>query len=196
MVFGFWHEDFSRKFSAGFLRLQSVSLRERFEILLQISFFHFWFLEWFFSGLLAEISQVVCWNCLFYVLREILRRLTSKTINMFQKLWILIEVFSYFDRVFPQHCVNCILNVQKNIWKDFFLWKHQEFLDNSEFWVIDFERFVRKKIWPHFQNSIRCDQSNILRKNMFFIEKFVFFWIFRTFSENFLYFWRKNWSEG
>ena len=42
---------------------------------------------------------------LFYVLREILRRITSKTLNMFQKLWILIEIFSYFDESF--HAALC-----------------------------------------------------------------------------------------
>ena len=100
MVFGFWHEDFSRKFSAGFLRLQSVSLRERFEICCKFCFFilvfgvmFLWTFGGTFTGGLLKL--------LFYVLREILRRLTSKTLNMFQKLWILIEIFSYFDESFP-----------------------------------------------------------------------------------------------
>ena len=101
MVFGFWDEDFSRKFSAGFLRLQSASLRERFEILLQILFFQFWFFGVMFFWTFGGTFTGGLLKLLFYVLTENLRWITSKTLNMFQKLWILIEIFSYFDESFP-----------------------------------------------------------------------------------------------
>ena len=52
--------------------------------------------------------------------------------------------FITLTSVFPQHCVNCIINVQKNIWKDFFLWKQQELFVNSGFSITDFEPFLGK----------------------------------------------------
>ena len=116
MVFGFWQKVFGRKFLAGFSWQQSVLLRELFQILLQV--FFYLFLVW--SDVSFDLwqnfhSRFVKISFLFFF-RNFLSWLTSKILNVFQKIRILIEVFFIIlTSVFPQRCVNCILNVPKNI---------------------------------------------------------------------------------
>ena len=103
--------------------------------------------------------------------------------------------FIILTSVFPQHCVNCILYVQKNNWRDFVSLKTPGIFCQFRFLGNRIWALFPKNFWPDLQNSIRRNQSKILRKNKFFKETF-FFWIFRTIHENFPDFWQKKWSEG
>ena len=85
-----------------------------------------------------------------------------------------IFFFITLTRVFPQQCVNCILNVHKIIWRDFVSLKtpgmfYQFRIFGNRIWAP-----LQKKLCPYFQNSIRGDQSNNLSKNKFFKEVFFY----------------------
>ena len=140
----FRQKIFGRKVGAGFSRLQLVFLRKRFQILLQnfSNVFSFWVMFSLTSG--GNITSCLLKLQFFLVLRNFLRWLTSKILNMFRNFWILIEIFHNFDERFPAPLNELHFECPEEPLEVFFLWKHQERFVNSEFLVIDFEPIPEK----------------------------------------------------
>ena len=104
--------------------------------------------------------------------------------------------FITLTTVFLQHCVNCILNVHKKNWRDFVSLKTPGRFCQFRFFGNRSWALLQKKFRPYFQNSIRGDQSNNLRKNKFFKEISFFSGSFAYLSKTSQIFGKKNWSEG
>ena len=90
------------------------------------------------------------------------------------------------------NCVNCILNVHKENWRDFVSLKTPGRFCQFRFFGNRSWALLQKKFRPYFQNSIRGDQSSNLRKNKFFKEISFFFRKSRIIFENFSDFWQKK----
>ena len=164
----FRQKFFGRIVGAGFSRLQLVLLRKRFQMLLQISFiiFSFWVIFFLTSG--GKFTAGLLKLHFFLVLRHLLSWLTSKKLNMFQKLRILIENFHNFDERFPAALnklhSKCPL---KNFWRVFFLWKHQECFVNSEILVGEFGPFFRQISGQNSKVALRATRKTFRGKTSF-----------------------------
>ena len=80
----------------------------------------------------------------------------------------------FLTSIFSQHCVNCILNVPKNFWREFFSLRAPGMIYQFQFFGNKSWALFPKNFWPSFQNSIRSDQSSTSRRNNFLTEMFFF----------------------
>ena len=103
-----------------------------------------------------------------------MRWLPSKKLNFFRISGFWSLFFKILTSVFPQRCVNCILNVPKNFWRDFFSLRAPGMIYQYRFFGNISWALFPKNFSPNFQNSIRSDQSSTSRRINFFTEMFFF----------------------
>ena len=138
---GFWilaeyfrRKNFDRKLLAGFSRLQLVFLRKRFHILFQFFFIFFAFWVTFLSTSGGKYTGGLL-KLHFLALRNFLRWLASKIINMFQKFWIPIEIFHLFEERFPAALCKLHSNYPEEHLEGFFISENtKKNLSISNFW--------------------------------------------------------------
>ena len=100
--------------------------------------------------------------------------------------------FHNFDERFPAALCKLHSSCPKNIWRDFISLKTPGMFCQFRIFGKRFWAPLQKKFRSYFENSIRGDQRNNLRKSKFFKEFLILFWKFRILIENFLDFWQKK----
>ena len=154
IVFEFWQKVFGRKFLA-------VIFGRNFETAIGVptgtfadfdsnffNIFGFWLMFLLTSGrkITANLLKLHFFSSekIFEAINFENNKLVSKISDSDRNFFIILT------SVFPQHCVNCFLNVQKNIWRDFLSLKTpgmfcQFRIFGNRFWTL-----FRKKILARF----------------------------------------------
>ena len=141
----FRQKFFGRKFGPEFSRLQLVFLRKRFQILLQNFFIIFSFWRMFFLTSGGKFTAGLLKLHFFLVLRHLLSWLTSKILNMFQKLRILIENNLIFDERFPAALSKLHSNCPEEHLEGYFSSENtRNVLSNPNFWWESLSPFSEK----------------------------------------------------
>ena len=170
MVFGLWQKLFGRKFWQGFLDCNRCRHGNVFRFCSNFCFITFGLLsdvlfDFWRNSHSGFVKTAFLWCEIFF---EVINFETIKHVSKSTDS----DPFCFITltTVFLQHCVNCILNVHKKNWRDFVSLKTPGRFCQFRFFGNRSWALLQKKFRPYFQNSIRGDQSNNLRKNKFFKE--------------------------